>query len=401
MKALNRFAPALMIVLAMHATSAASYTLELEARADSANTGDPNYQLPPDSEFYNGGAAINDADDVVAFVMYLDVAINAFGVWSGAHGAGDFVTTSHAAIDGDPSVNDAGQIAFITALPFLPYIYGLSLYDPVVGIIPLSGDSIEEANIEHANVNANGDVAITVDEQRCVVFSDAVPTDYVVAGVGNTYGAVNDCSLSDAGLVAAAVITPSGHEIRLFASDGSSTRILADHGVDPSSPYSTLADAVAVNAAGEVAVRAIRVADGQAAIVRSNGTQTVEIAAADASGPLVDIPSVRPAINSAGQVAFRAHDAAGDAIYVGDGATLVRVAGFGEGVMIDLGRAELGADRSDQNVFDGAPSINAHGDVAFVARLHAFGHPEQSYGRGAFAAYAPPRPDAIFADGFD
>ncbi len=130
---------------------------------------------------------------------------------------------------------------------------------------------------------------------------------------------------------------------------------------------------------------------------------TTEIAAVDPAGTIRDIEFFAPAINDQGWVVFRAKDANGQAIYVGDGANLVRVIGDGDVIETDLGTAQVGQHDSSP-IFSGQPAINANGDIAFIAGLYPEGDNQIEWGSGVFVTYADGRPepaDRIFADGFD
>ena len=134
----------------------------------------------------------------------------------------------------------------------------------------------------------------------------------------------------------------------------------------------------------------------------SEGFTATEIARVGGPGPITELPSFAPAINAAGLVAFRARDAGGDAIYLGDGETLLRVVGNGDVVGTDLGVAQLGQNVASSPVFSGKPAINAHGDIAFVAGVHPQGNDQVEWGSGVFVAYATPKvDDLVFADGFE
>ena len=101
--------------------------------------------------------------------------------------------------------------------------------------------------------------------------------------------------------------------------------------------------------------------------------------------------------NDAGLVAFRARDANGQAIYVGDGTTLARVAGKGDAVATDLGAGRIGQHNAD-SVFSGTPMLNNRGDLVFIAALHPDGNNQVEWGSGVFVAKVP---DVLFADGFE
>ena len=199
------------------------------------------------------------------------------------------------------------------------------------------------------------------------------------------------------------------NEIRLFDGFDDSRLLVADNLTDTASPFSRFDNGLGLNDLGAVAV-AVRLAEGNVrAIYRftpvGDAVQAVEIARADAAGPVRVIDSFAPDINNDGLVVFRGQDADGAAIFAGDGETLVRVAGQGDVVPTDQGPGQLGQhvdDPSSWPVFSGSPTINNAGDIAFVAGLHPEGNNQIEWGSGVFVAYATPTiDDIIFADGFD
>jgi len=84
---------------------------------------------------------------------------------------------------------------------------------------------------------------------------------------------------------------------------------------------------------------------------------------------------------------------------VSDGVTLRRIIGRGDVLSTDLGLAQIGQNNASDAVFSGAPSINANGDVAFIAALHPDGNNQIEWGTGVFVASA--NLDTVFANGFE
>ena len=133
-----------------------------------------------------------------------------------------------------------------------------------------------------------------------------------------------------------------------------------------------------------------------------SSVDAVEIARVEASGTIRDIESFAPSMNNNGLVVFRARDANGQAIYVGDGTSLVRVIGKEDAVATDLRPGRIGQHIDDPSawpIFSGAPAINDAGDIAFIAALHPDGDSQIEWGTGVFVASAAA--DSIFSDGFD
>lgn len=78
-----------------------------------------------------------------------------------------------------------------------------------------------------------------------------------------------------------------------------------------------------------------------------------------------------PSISNSGLVAFRARDAAGDALFVGDGTTLRRIVGMNDVVMTDLGPLALGFNFGGNNIqaVSGTLDINSNNQIVFCAVL--------------------------------
>ncbi|HEY0179501.1 MAG TPA: hypothetical protein VGC30_07700, partial [Dokdonella sp.] len=241
------------------------------------------------------------------------------------------------------------------------------------------------------------------------------PTLYAVdrgVDAASPYAYLYSPATDDAGRIAVKVSTSDydHNEIRLFSADGSSTRIAADAATDPASPFAAFDNGLALNDRGAIAVALRLVAGNVRALYRfapdgAGGVAATEIARVDAGGTIRDIESFAPALADDGFVVFRAKDANGQAIYAGDGATLLRIVGKGDVVDTDRGRAQIGQHVDDPSawpIFSGAPAVNAHGDVAFVAALYPEGDPQTEWGTGVFVAYAERAPDdTIFEDGFE
>lgn len=397
---------------------------ELQARSNLI-VNDNGWNVPPGTSFNSISPAIND-DQVVTFTAGVvpidnDLSHNGAGLWYGSHAEGHFVKIHDPGDDPEatmiisdtPSINAGGQVAYYTSLD--GGTYQLWKYDPAtsesttVSLMPLTPNSI-----------ANPDITDT----GLIGFKGRMGSGYglIAAGIGNAtlyawdtnvqadsdYAYIYSPATDNDGRIASKVSTSdySHNEIRLFSADGSSTLVVADKATDATSPFASFDNGLDVNATDTIAV-IVKLADGSArAVYRfdpdgSGGYAATEIARVGA-GPITDLPSFAPAINAGGLVAFRAKDADGDAVYVGDGDSLKRIAGNGDVVTTDLGAAQLGQHDSSP-VFSGKPAINARGDVAFVAGVYPEGNNQEEWGTGVFVAYAQggEDDDTIFKDGFD
>lgn len=375
--------------------------VELQARSNLL-VNDDGHNLPPGSSFNSISPDINASGDVAFRVNLVpdskDPSQSRPGVWFGGDGTGGLVHTGDIGmrIDNDATLNDDGDIAF--TLSEGGFDNDLYVYDAEngtagpIGTAPIFPSSYRSPHINNAgevgfqaNFSGGRAYAALIDGSGVMYAGD----DAIVPDSPYTY--LYTPSHNNAGQIAAKVATSddlvSELEIRLFEADGTSQLILANQAVDPDSPYSEFNNSLAVNDNGTVAVIATRAADGQRVVVRSDGTTTTEIAEVDPAGTIRDLAFFPPAINNSGQVAFRAVDATGQAIYVADGTSLERVIGQGDVVETDLGTAQIG-QHDDSPVFGGAPAINDAGDIVFTAGVHPQGDSQVEWGTGVFVAYA-------------
>ncbi|HJU40274.1 MAG TPA: choice-of-anchor tandem repeat NxxGxxAF-containing protein [Tahibacter sp.] len=402
-------------------------TFELQARSNLL-VNDEGYNLPPGSSFNSISADIDD-EAMVAFRVQLVRGQNVDqyrpGLWYGGGGNGGIVHTGpvDASIDNDVTITHPAGTSF-RYVPFTLSETGvgntLYVYTAMAGIpdpvhpfntAPLIANSYGYPRMSssgamsfQANYSSGRALATVVPDGDTNVISQFIGDRGVTPESPFTYlytPSFND-RLDIAAKVAYSDDMTSAVEIRLFHDDGSAERILANDELDPDSPYSKFDNSLALDGNGTVAVVATRAADNRRVLLRSDGTTTVEIAAVDPAGTIRGIEFFAPAINDAGMVAFRATDANGQAIYVGDGVELKRVIGNGDVVQTDLGTAQIGQDNASDPIFSGKPSINARGDVVFIAGLYPEGDNQIEWGSGVFVAYAEPLVvDEIFASGFE
>lgn len=400
--------------------------IQLQARSNLI-VNDDGWNLPPGSSMNSNSPDINDSGDVAFSVGVVpidgDLSRSGAGIWLGGHGSGGIVVR-HDPPAGDPeafviiadkpTLNASRQIAYYTSLDGGTYV--LRRYDPAtsssspVSLLPLTPSSI--ANPWIAADGAIGFKGRFGSGYGFAARDGAVSTLYAVDNLvdaGSAYSYVFSPAMNAVKKIAGKVSTDAGftrNEIRLFSADGGSVRVVADQLSDATSPYSAFDNSLAVNASGAVAVVARLAAGNVRVLMRfdpsGGGYVGTEIARVEASGTIRDIEFFAPALNDSGLVAFRGRDANGQAIYVGDGNGLRRVAGKADIVPTDLGTGQIGQHIDNPTswpIFSGAPAINANGDVAFIAALHPQGDTQVEWGSGVFVAYAGG--DALFADGFD
>ncbi|HET6546342.1 MAG TPA: choice-of-anchor tandem repeat NxxGxxAF-containing protein [Rhodanobacteraceae bacterium] len=388
-------------------------TLELQARCNLL-VNDNGYNLPPGSSFNSITPAIDNAAEVAFPVQVVpDGGSSHPGIWSGSHGVGELVYEgpTDSLVSSASPLNDAAEIVF--TLSDTGGADGMYVYDPLAGTasristVPVIPDYYGSPDINgagelgfQANFSSGRALASTGSDGTVIHVGDSGVSP------GSPYTYLYTPAFNDQRRIAAKVATSPDQftnvEIRIFDADGDSQRILANQATDPDSPYSKFDNGLALNDSGVIAVVATRASDNRRVVLRSDGTTTTEIAAVDPAGTIRGIEVFRPVINHRGWVAFRAVDAGGQAIYIGDGTELVRVIGKGDVVDTDLGSGQIGQDNDNDPVFGGAPAIDDNGDIAFVAGLHPEGDPLTEWGSGVFVAYAKPViDDRIFTSGFE
>ena len=414
---------ALAAIIPLFATGAHAGTtdyarIELQARTNLL-VNDNGWNLPPGSSFNSISASIN-ADKTVAFPVQIvpingDQGNTGVGLWLGAHGSGGIVALHEPPVDGISdrvSINGVGQVAYYTWEDGSNY--RLRRYDSstsqtaIVNTLPLtptsfSGHVISDAGVigYRAGLGSGYGLASTGAGSSVLHVVDA----NVQPG---PYAYIYTPAMNALRLIASKVsIGDFNHnEIRSFASDGSYTTLAVDVATDAGSPYRRFDNGLAHNDSGQVAIALSLDAGNIRAIYRftpsASGVDAMEIARVEAAGTIRAIESFAPAMNNSGLVVFRARDANGQAIYAGDGNSLVRVIGKEDVVMTDLGAARIGQHIDDPTawpIFSGAPAVNDAGDVAFIGALHPDGDTQVEWGTGVFVAYAGG--DAIFSDGFE
>lgn len=403
--------------------------VELQARSNLI-VNDNGWNVPPGTSFNSNSARINDAGQVAftAGVVPIDgnLSRSGAGVWLGSHAEGSFVAIHEPPSGSDPDdpptliiadrpgINALGEVVYYTSVDGGPYT--LRKYDPAsaasapVSLLPLSPASIANPDIgDDGRIGFKGRLGFGYG---IAMAGNGPATLYAVdnnVDEKNGYAYLYSPATNNAHTIAVKVSTSdyNHNEIRLFDGWGDSRLLAADQATDPASPFAKFDNGLGLNDNGAIAV-ALSLANGNVrAIYRftpgAEGVEATEIARVDPTGPIRAIDSFAPDINGAGLVVFRASDANGQAIYAGDGKKLVRVAGKGDVVETDLGKAQFGQHDSSP-IFSGAPSVNAYGDIAFVAGLHPNGNNQVEWGSGVFVAYAERAPDdddTVFVDGFD
>lgn len=384
---------------------------QLQARTNLL-VNDNGYNLPPGSSFNSINADIDDSGRVSFPVQVVpNGASSSPGVWFGP-GDGSGSVVFHGPVDSligsSLRINNDGLAVF--TLTETVGQDGIWRYDHTtqqaarVGTSPVFPNSYGTPGI-----NASAQIGFQANFAGGRAYASVAPATAALIhvadrgiGPGSSYTYLYTPAFDDTRGIVAKVATSgdltSATEIRRFASDGSSTRLAANRGTDALSPIRQFDNSLALSDHGRVAFIATRDADGRRVVYRVDGATLTEIAAVDPAGTIRELEFFAPTINDDGLVAFRARDANGQAIYVGDGNTLARVAGKGDRLATDQGLGQIGQHNTD-SVFSGAPMLNNRGDLVFIAALHPDGQSQVEWGTGVFVAKVAA--DAIFADGFE
>jgi len=301
-------------------------------------------------------------------------------------------------------INDAGQIAFLAGLEGTDGGFddnsGLYVGSGASGVaVVREGDAAPDGNgvfsfltgIEYIALNDAGQTAFitriqgtaggTADDTGVFLGDGSGPVvqlaregSLLPSGNGS-FSTFRDVALNDAGTAAfyASLSDTDGgfdDNVGIFASDGATLTTIAREGqpVPTGSGQFTFFGAPDINNAGQVAFEAslgfLAPGDGGSAIYLGTGGTLEQIAregepiggGAETFGDLSD-----PALNEAGQVAFRGFIGQGsdDAIFVGDTSSVTEIVRQGDAAPDGNGRFD---DLSE-------PFLNNDGQVAFAASL--------------------------------
>lgn len=358
-------------------------SFEIQARSNIVD----GYNLPANSTFNSKTPALN-GDATIAFTLIYVGGGNA-GLFVGAHSKGDVVYT--APVDrllSDPSINGDGLVAMDQRDIFSE---GVHVYDPVT----------EMTTVAIPATTFNSAAGVTIDDAQRIGFRagtfggnawvvhDGASTTYVseTGDIAFLFTPSFDGAHGIAGKVRTGSTSgDSPDELRLYVGPGSFSVLAEDVDANGASPYDGFDNSIDLTSDGRIAFIANLVGGGRGVFL-TDGTTTATIATT--ADPMVnDVSFFPPAANASGLVAFRGTDASGlDAVFVGDGTTLVRVIGEHDLVEIDLGTARI--DQHDGSVtFGGAVDINEKGDIAFNASLTPAENDQIEWGSGMFVAYA-------------
>ncbi|GEM_PF-1252705 len=353
------------------------WTFQLQCRS-SLDAGIPAFNLPPFSSLSSQYVVLDD-DGTVAIRAFLGSGGLTEGIFVGRDGVGGlalsvnspdpFWTTQIGLRDGLMSVGDSG------------FTGGATVYDT-------DGNTVQRFDIGGAQGTSGfGTTLVTSDGAVCyrgdfgfigdkvVVdeFIDGVRTQRLVAdSFSGAYDFLLAPKINDARQVAMNTIPTAGPNRRIvrFEADNTPTTI-----AETGPAYSSFVNSIDLAQNGNVAFSARRTSDSVWTVNYSDGTDVTEIASGNepdiSNSSIVNFP---PVVNSHGWAAFRATDVANNstALWVGDGAELVKLVEFGQLIDTDLGPIPLGFDfgpDTGRQVMNGIIDINDSGQIAFAAFL--------------------------------
>lgn len=346
-----------------------------------ANIGD-GFNLPPMSFLSNTSPVINNRGDV-SFKLMAFNGQNTQGLWlkRGSDESGKIVySTDETKFVTDPSLNDAGVVAFNT-------------YDDFAsdGIFTYNGDTTEVAQVlkpasddiayyTYPQVLTNGKVYFrgTDQENARTYFQYDGSLKPIITEGASSYGQKSSYLfkpyLNDSGAMAfkrrigeqGQWDESNGDEILMLKPNGTSYEsvvIARDKDMDPASVFRGFTNSASISRNNMVAFTAV-LEDGTKALIRykEGHLKNLVIEKAD---DISEIEMFSPKINELGQVLFRAKDKDGKrGIYLADSKELKKIVAEGDEVMTDLG---VGKILSNPNFpgFGGDVDMNDHGEIVF------------------------------------
>ncbi|AUN98121.1 hypothetical protein DOM21_10660 [Bacteriovorax stolpii] len=346
-----------------------------------ANIGD-GYNLPPMSFLSNTSPVINNRGDV-SFKLMAFNGENTQGLWlkRGIDESGKIVySTDETKFVTDPSLNDAGVIAFNT-------------YDDFAsdGIFTFNGDSSEVKQVlkpanediafyTYPQVLTNGKVYFrgTDQENARTYFQYDGSLKPIIAEGASSYGQKSSYLfkpyLNDSGAMAfkrrigdvGQWDESNGDEILMLKPNGSSLEpvvIARDKDMDPNSVFRGFTNSASISKNNMVAFTAV-LEDGTKALIRYKEGHLKNVVIEKSDG-ISEIEMFSPKINEQGQILFRAKDMDGKrGIYLADSKEVKKIVAEGDEVMTDLG---MGKILSNPNFpgFGGDVDMNDHGEIVF------------------------------------
>ena len=349
----------------------------LQARSAPDAQGPGGFNLPAGTSLYGNSVAL-DADGTVAILVLRE---DDEGVFVGREGAGSLVFSTTDAYASSIDVRGGLMaVAFQSAVPGGAEFRSIASGAALVRAFPAGGTEgvsiLRGLHIldDHTMAYRSTNLAQNVDKLiiDSIDTTSGGRTQQLIAQTGSTYQFIFDPAVNDSRQVAAVVnISPSVSQVVRFEPSGQAT-VLAATG--SGATWSGLSSNVAINASGQVAFYAQRSSDTVYELLVADGSANPprRIAQVGQLG-IIDLGfgDTPPSINAGGLVAFRARDAAGDALFVGDGTELVRVVGDLSTLPTDLGPRPLGYDfdLTGREALSGGVAINDSNQLAFAGIL--------------------------------
>ena len=347
-------------------------------------TGVTSFNLPDFSSVGSNAIKIDDLRNAALDVNVVGGTGNAglfFGTLESNTVVGGIVFDSVDFISGGPSLNSQGKVVFGVGSGDDLFVYDAdtnntdSINSPL-GLSSTSGLTIGANNIVGGRLRfPNGNIYATFPQQ-----SSGIPTPTIYAADNDVDGSSPysflyspDMSLGIDGppRIAAKISTNAGfdfEEIRIFEADGTSQRIAYETEIESDSPFSEfVVNSVSISDDGnKVAFQALDTAGVSGVYVYDDITQSTSLIASESDILVGEIDAFAPQVNNHGIVTFRGDDQHGkSSVFVGDGSSILRLAGEGDMIETDLGLRQLGRRDNDFSQ-SGGPAINNLGDVGFI-----------------------------------
>ncbi len=351
------------------------WQIQLQARSTNLSN-IPTFNLPAGASITNQTAAISD-DGFAAIHFSTPITSETEGFFVGRNGTGSTPIIAASGTGFSPSDLDFAS-GYLTCIS-QSSPRSVSLRSATSGIqnhlfdSPNPEDVVTYSRPRIFNAaNAIGYRGMTSNGVRkWIVDSFSGPTRtqtlYLSDGPATSYSFLYPPTTNAFGHMGGKVDDLSGRAF-IIRADSPTTRVILFDGNQPNVDF--VGGTTDMNDVDQVAffVRYITGTTTRYSLLRSDGITTATIATAGDVGILsADMANFPPAINNSGITAFRAKDAAGDALFVGDGIRVVRIVGHNDFVSTDLGQMQLGS--ATDAAISGSLDINAAGQIAFSAVL--------------------------------
>lgn len=352
---------------------------EILARADIKN----GYNLPDMSFLSNTSPVINNRGDV-SFKLMSFGNENSQGIWlkRGSDESGKIVYTApDMRFLTDPSLNDAGKIAF--NLYDEGVTDGVFVYDADSGEVDhaLKPESDEIAYYTYSQVLTNGKIyfrGTSQENARTFYQFDGTLKPIIAEGVsafGQKSSYLFKPFMNDTGAMSfkrrigesGEWDESNGDEILLLkptsAGGYESVVIARDRDMDPDSVFLGFTNSNSLSKSGMVAFTAILQDNSKALILYRDGIlRNLVIEKAD---DISEIEMFSPKVNDQGQVLFRAKDQEGKrGLYLADVSGMKKIIGEGDTVMTDLGEGKILSNPNFPG-FGGEVDMNDQGEIVF------------------------------------